>query len=85
VVAAWAAAAGYAPAKSLFLGFLVVGLTLVLARRVVPFGLRVISRTRRRDLFILAVVVVCAGIAWLTSHPRHFSRAKPRQRSPQSR
>lgn len=53
--------------RALALAAVVVALTLVLARQVVPPALRVVARTRRRDLFILAVVVVCAGIAWLTS------------------
>ncbi len=53
--------------RALLTAAMVVALTVVLARRAVPAAIRVVARTRRRDLFILAVVVVCAGIAWLTS------------------
>lgn len=53
--------------RALLTAAAVVALTLVLARRVVPRAIRLVAQTKRRDLFILAVVVVCAGIAWLTS------------------
>jgi len=53
--------------RALLVAAAVVAITLLLARQVVPAAIRVVSQTRRRDLFILAVVVVCAGIAWLTS------------------
>ncbi len=53
--------------RALLTAAAVVLVTLVLARRVVPPAIRLVAQTRRRDLFILAVVVVCAGIAWLTS------------------
>jgi CPA2 family monovalent cation:H+ antiporter-2 len=46
---------------------LLVAVTLALARVVVPRALHLVARTRRRDLFILAVLLICAGIAWLTS------------------
>jgi CPA2 family monovalent cation:H+ antiporter-2 len=46
---------------------LLVAATLVLARLVVPRALHLVARTRRRDLFVLAVLLICAGIAWLTS------------------
>jgi CPA2 family monovalent cation:H+ antiporter-2 len=41
--------------------------TLALARLVVPRAMHLVVRTGRRDLFVLAVLLVCAGIAWLTS------------------
>jgi CPA2 family monovalent cation:H+ antiporter-2 len=44
-----------------------VAATLLLARLVVPRAMHLVARTRRRDLFVLAVLLVCAGIAWLTS------------------
>jgi CPA2 family monovalent cation:H+ antiporter-2 len=53
--------------RALGLAALVVVATLVLARRVVPRALHLVALSRGRDLFILAVVVICAGIAWLTS------------------
>lgn len=45
----------------------VVAGALALARLVVPRALHLVAATRRRDLFVLAVVLVAAGIAWLTS------------------
>lgn len=45
----------------------VVVATLGLAGKVVPRALGLVAATRGRDLFILAVVLVAAGIAWLTS------------------
>jgi CPA2 family monovalent cation:H+ antiporter-2 len=56
-----------AVARALGLAVLVVVATLVLARRVVPRALHLVALSRGRDLFILAVVLICAGIAWLTS------------------
>jgi CPA2 family monovalent cation:H+ antiporter-2 len=46
---------------------LLVAATLALARLVVPRALHLVARTRRRDLFVLAVLLICAGMAWLTS------------------
>ncbi|UCD52449.1 MAG: cation:proton antiporter [Phycisphaerales bacterium] len=40
---------------------------LVAARRVVPFALGFVARTRERHLFVLSVVVVCLGTAWAIS------------------
>lgn len=40
---------------------------LILARLIVPRVLAMIARTRQRDLFVLAVFVVCFGIAWAVS------------------
>ena len=45
---------------------LVVGV-LVLARRVVPWFLRMVVATRSRELFLLSVVLICLGTAWLTA------------------
>ena len=53
--------------RALGMAVLVVVVTLVLARRVVPKALHLVALSRGRDLFILAVVLICAGIAWLTS------------------
>lgn len=44
-----------------------VGLVLLLARKIVPPVLDRIARTRRPELFVLTVVALCFGIAWLTS------------------
>ncbi len=46
---------------------LVVAFVLVGARRVVPWVLDRLARTRRPELLLLAVVAVCFGTAWLTS------------------
>ncbi len=46
---------------------LVIGLTVVMARRVVPFLLERIAQTRRAELFLLTVVAICFGTAFLVS------------------
>ncbi len=40
---------------------------LFLARRAVPWILEWIARTRRQELFLLTVVAICFGTAWVTS------------------
>ena len=46
---------------------LVIAVTVVGARRVVPRLLDVVARTRRTELFLLAVAAVCLGTAWAVS------------------
>lgn len=46
---------------------LILTFVLVLARRAIPWLLEKIAQTRREELFLLAVVAVCFGTAWLTS------------------
>ncbi len=46
---------------------LVVVFVLVGARRVIPWMLDRLAKTRRTELLLLAVVAVCFGTAWLTS------------------
>lgn len=46
---------------------LVVGGVMVLARRIVPMLLERIAYTRRHELFLLTVVAICFGTAWVTS------------------
>jgi CPA2 family monovalent cation:H+ antiporter-2 len=53
--------------RALLTAAAVVAGALALARVVVPRGLHLVAATRRRDLFVLAVVLVGAAIAWLTS------------------
>jgi CPA2 family monovalent cation:H+ antiporter-2 len=53
--------------RVLLTGAAVVVVTFVLARLAVPRLLRVVAGTGGRDVFILAIVLMCAGIAWLTS------------------
>jgi CPA2 family monovalent cation:H+ antiporter-2 len=45
---------------------LVVG-TVVLGRVIVPHFLSLVASARRRELFVLAVLLVVSGVAWLTS------------------
>jgi CPA2 family monovalent cation:H+ antiporter-2 len=45
----------------------VIVVTLVAARRIVPFVLERIALTSRRELFLLTIVTICFGTAWLTS------------------
>lgn len=44
-----------------------VAAVLVLARTIVPYILDLVARTRRQELFILTVVALCFGIAWIVS------------------
>jgi CPA2 family monovalent cation:H+ antiporter-2 len=45
-----------------------LGGALLVARVGAPLLLRVASRTRQRDVFVLAVAVICLGVAWLASY-----------------
>jgi CPA2 family monovalent cation:H+ antiporter-2 len=54
-------------ARVMLTGAAVVVATLILARKAVPRLLHLVARTGSREIFILAVVLACAGIAWLTS------------------
>jgi CPA2 family monovalent cation:H+ antiporter-2 len=53
--------------RALLTAAAVVVATLALARLIVPRALHLVAATRARDVFVLAIVVVCAGVAWLTS------------------
>jgi monovalent cation:H+ antiporter-2, CPA2 family len=44
-----------------------IAAVLVLARKLVPWLLERMAHTRRRELFLLAVVAICFGTAWITS------------------
>ena len=46
---------------------IVVGLIVAAAWYLVPVLLRHIVRSRSRELFLLSIIVLCLGIAWLTS------------------
>jgi CPA2 family monovalent cation:H+ antiporter-2 len=46
---------------------LVVVLTLLIARKIVPRLFQWVASTRSREVFLLAVLTVCIGTAWLTS------------------
>lgn len=47
---------------------LVVVVTIVVARMLVPRMLKWVDRARSREIFLLAVLGLCLGTAWLTSH-----------------
>ena len=47
--------------------FLIVGLVLIAARFVVPKLMDVVARTRQRHLFIMTVLLVCIGTAWISA------------------
>ncbi len=48
-------------------GILIIGLVLITAKWVVPRLLYQVARTRNHELFLLSVVVICFGVAWLTA------------------
>jgi CPA2 family monovalent cation:H+ antiporter-2 len=54
-------------ARVLAMAVAVVAAALALARWVVPRALHFVAASRGRDLFVLAVVLVGAGITWMTS------------------
>ncbi len=57
----------WAVLKPIGVAALVLAGILVAARLVVPRVLEVVARTRQRDLFVLAVLLVCLGTAWATT------------------
>lgn len=48
-------------------GILIILFVLVAARYLVPKMLFLIAKTNNRELFLLAIVVICFSVAWLTS------------------
>jgi CPA2 family monovalent cation:H+ antiporter-2 len=48
-------------------GIGIILLVIVCAKWVVPYLLYQIARTRNHELFLMSVVVICFGVAWLTS------------------
>ena len=52
---------------TLFKAAIVVGLIVAAAWYLVPRLLRHVVRSRSRELFLLSIIVLCLGIAWLTS------------------
>ncbi|OGL43967.1 MAG: potassium transporter KefB [Candidatus Schekmanbacteria bacterium RBG_13_48_7] len=48
-------------------GIGIILLVMVSAKWIVPQLLYQIARTRNRELFLISVVVICLGVAWLTS------------------
>jgi len=54
-------------ALALLQGLVIVGVVLELSRRIVPPLLDRVAHLRSPELFLLVVVVICFGIAWLAS------------------
>jgi CPA2 family monovalent cation:H+ antiporter-2 len=52
---------------ALFEGLLIIGIVIEAARRVVPPILDRVARLQSQELFLLVVVVICFGIAWMAS------------------
>lgn len=48
-------------------GAAVIGFVLFGARHLIPKLLRIVVKTRNKELFLITVVVLCVGVAWLTS------------------
>ncbi|HAK93649.1 MAG TPA: potassium transporter KefB [Planctomycetes bacterium] len=55
------------PLAAVLIGLGLLAGIAVLARWVVPFLLYQVSRTRNREIFLFAVLIICFFVAWLTS------------------
>lgn len=53
--------------KTIGVAVVIVGAVLIASRILVPRLLRQVARTRQRNLFIMTVLLICLGTAWLTS------------------
>lgn len=67
ILAAQVEGSGAAMLSTLAKSMLVVGLIIAAAWYAVPKLLEHIVRSRSRELFLLTIIVLCLGIAWLTS------------------
>lgn len=47
-------------------GLVVIAVSVLLAKWVVPFLMLHISKTRNREIFLLSIIVICFSIAWVT-------------------
>jgi CPA2 family monovalent cation:H+ antiporter-2 len=54
-------------AKSLGLAAIIVALIVVVTRRVMPVILERVARTCAPEIFLLTIIAICLGTAWLTS------------------
>jgi CPA2 family monovalent cation:H+ antiporter-2 len=54
-------------ARALGLAALVVAAMLIVARWLVPRALALVAASRSREVFLLAILAICIGTAWLTS------------------
>lgn len=48
-------------------GMMILAIVFICAQRVVPSLLLLVARTRNKELFLLSVLTLCFGVAWLTS------------------
>lgn len=48
-------------------GLIILGTVFICAQRFVPSLLLLVARTRNKELFLLSVLALCFGVAWLTS------------------
>lgn len=53
--------------SSIAMGFLVLGVVIVSAKKFVPRLLHQIAKTQSRELFLLGVMAVCFAVAWVTA------------------
>lgn len=58
---------GFNVAVNVFLALVIVGLVIVISRFVVPLMLYHVVQTHSRELFLISIVLICFGTAWLTS------------------
>lgn len=49
-------------------GLMILAIVFICAQRVVPRLLLLVARTRNKELFLLSVLTLCFGVAWLTSN-----------------
>ncbi|HYI10049.1 MAG TPA: cation:proton antiporter [Thermoanaerobaculia bacterium] len=54
-------------ARSLAIAAVVVAVIVVVTRRVMPFVLERVARTCSAEIFLLTIIAICFGTAWLTS------------------
>lgn len=48
-------------------GIVILAIVFICAQRIVPKLLFLVARTRNKELFLLSVLALCFGVAWLTS------------------
>lgn len=48
-------------------GLMILVIVFICAQRIVPSLLLLVARTRNKELFLLSVLTLCFGVAWLTS------------------
>lgn len=53
--------------RGLGIAALIVVLVVIVARRVMPFILERVARTCSQEIFLLTIIAICLGTAWLTS------------------